>query len=278
MPDWIEADRLHVPPTRAAATAAPPRRPHPGWLAVSLCCLLAGAAMSTRALHGIDLWLMRGLNHLTGRVPLADHMIHDLTKDTLSTVLMLSLLCTAWSARPLRASRALLVATTFASCACIVLCFVLQAVLPDHLRPLHDPRLAFHPPPSIDPAVFSPGMAFPAEHAALLFALALGITLVWPRLGAAALVLAALTSLARVYLGFVYPSDTIAGAGIGLLLVWSSCTAAPRRLAGRIAGWAELQPGPFAGAAFFICFGIGRLFEDERYIAHGLARALLHHH
>jgi undecaprenyl-diphosphatase len=75
-------------------------------------------------------------------------------------------------------------------------------------------------PPAVDPAVH-PLVAAPANgsmpstHAASAFAAAVAAGLVHPRLRLPLLVLAALISLSRVWLGVHYLSDVLVGAAIG---------------------------------------------------------------
>ncbi len=57
--------------------------------------------------------------------------------------------------------------------------------------------------------------AFPSDHAALFFALAVGLFSWGARAGMAGLALAVLFSTARVAVGFHYPSDMVAGALLG---------------------------------------------------------------
>jgi len=60
--------------------------------------------------------------------------------------------------------------------------------------------------------------AFPSDHAALFFAMAVGL-FAWSRgAGLVGLVAACLLSAARVVVGFHYPSDMVVGAGIGAAL------------------------------------------------------------
>jgi undecaprenyl-diphosphatase len=58
--------------------------------------------------------------------------------------------------------------------------------------------------------------SFPSDHATGAFALAFGVWLYDRTLGACLLVVAALISFARVYVGTHYPGDVIAGALIGI--------------------------------------------------------------
>lgn len=62
----------------------------------------------------------------------------------------------------------------------------------------------------------SPDPSFPSDHATGGFALAFGIWLYDRTLGTVLLVLAAILSFARVYVGTHYPADVVAGALIGM--------------------------------------------------------------
>lgn len=62
--------------------------------------------------------------------------------------------------------------------------------------------------------------SFPANPAAVAFALAMGVWLVNRRASAALFFLAALWSFARVYNGLFYPSDVVVGALIGIAVAY----------------------------------------------------------
>ena len=76
------------------------------------------------------------------------------------------------------------------------------------------PRLEGLPPLGRVPVTQS----FPSGHAATAFAAARAGGAVRPVLGPPLLVAASLMALTRPYLGLHYPSDVLAGAGLGLLL------------------------------------------------------------
>ena len=70
--------------------------------------------------------------------------------------------------------------------------------------------------------------AFPSDHAALFFALAVGL-FAWSRMaGMAGLAVAGLFSVARVMVGFHYPSDMIAGGLLGAALAAGGMAVARR--------------------------------------------------
>ncbi len=76
--------------------------------------------------------------------------------------------------------------------------------------------------PGIQNLITVHGSSFPSGHAGSAFAAAGVMWQTLPRLyGAAALVLAALIGLSRVYLGVHYPSDVLGGMLIGLTIAWS---------------------------------------------------------
>ena len=71
--------------------------------------------------------------------------------------------------------------------------------------------------------------SFPSDHATGAFALAFGIWLYDRTIGTVLLVLAALISFARVYVGTHYPGDVVAGALIGIAVAGALYLARPTR-------------------------------------------------
>ncbi len=61
-------------------------------------------------------------------------------------------------------------------------------------------------------------LSFPSAHATASFASATVVTRIAPELAPAVFGLAALMALTRPYLGMHYPSDIVAGAGLGAVL------------------------------------------------------------
>lgn len=73
--------------------------------------------------------------------------------------------------------------------------------------------------PALSALVAVPGDAsFPSGHATSAFAVAGVVALLHPSLRALVLSLASMIAVSRVYLGVHYPSDVVAGAGLGLAI------------------------------------------------------------
>lgn len=72
--------------------------------------------------------------------------------------------------------------------------------------------------------------SFPSDHATGAFALAFGIWLYDRTIGTVLLVLAALLSFSRVYVGTHYPADVVAGALIGIVVAGAMYLLPTRRL------------------------------------------------
>ncbi len=89
--------------------------------------------------------------------------------------------------------------------------------------------------PELGWAVVDPGRSFPSGHATLAFALAGCLTVRWPRARVVWIGLATLVALSRIGVGMHWPSDLIAGAGIGWGLVVGLAWA-ERRLRSRRCG------------------------------------------
>jgi undecaprenyl-diphosphatase len=111
--------------------------------------------------------------------------------------------------------------------------------------------------------------SFPSDHAALFFALALSLFFVSRRAGIAALCYTFLIiCLPRVYMGFHYPTDILAGALIGLGAA-SLSKIAPFRMAVTrpVMRLLKESPGAFYAGFFIVTFQIAITFDSLRHIA-----------
>jgi len=65
---------------------------------------------------------------------------------------------------------------------------------------------------------FPNGYSFPSSHATLAFALAVVLSYKEPNMAKTFFILAILIAFSRMYLGYHYPGDVLAGAALGLLI------------------------------------------------------------
>lgn len=194
--------------------------------------------------------------------------------DILTGALMVALLYYCWFGSDKMDARARLLLGFGAVLISGVASRLLQISLPLRLRPMHALDSGFHPLPGIDPTLASHWGSFPSDHAALFFALA---AVVWRQsrwLGLLAMASALFGVLPRVYLGLHYLSDAVAGAALGIGLVFMLGRFGPRMLARRVVAWTQRQPGLAYGLAFLMSFEVATLFEDVRQVGRGIPAVL----
>jgi undecaprenyl-diphosphatase len=161
----------------------------------------------------MDYTLYKAVNGLSGDGPV-DHVFRILADD-LPVVLVALVALTflvPWGARRRERRNGAVLATAAAGLALLVNQPIAHAVArarPYLAHPAHAHLLIAR---SADPS-------FPSDHATGAFSLAIGVWVYDRVLGTILLVLAAVLSFARVYVGTHYPGDVAAGALIGAAVV-----------------------------------------------------------
>jgi len=159
----------------------------------------------------------------------------------------------------------------------VVISRIAQRVLPFHPRPLHAGDPFFVLPYGVDPATLSRWNSLPSDHAALFFALALAVWYESKPLGLFAMIWTVIViCIPRIYLGFHYPSDILAGIALGAVIMaaahhWLGRTTLPAR----VLRWEARHHGAFYAIAFLTTYEITILFYDLRQLA-GDSFILLH--
>lgn len=143
---------------------------------------------------------------------------------------------------------------------------VMALTMPFRLRPLHEPTLDLVLPHGMTPTALEGWSSFPSDHAVLFFALSTGLFLVSKRVGLFALLYTmAIICFPRVYLGLHYPSDILAGALVGVLIVFVARTAVVRRLLVQpVLGWHRTVPGLFYPCFFLVSYQVADMFDSTR--------------
>ena len=145
----------------------------------------------------------------------------------------------------------------------IVLARVIAHLMPFRERPLRSPELHMFLPDSFSRSTLHDWSAFPSDHAALFFALATTLFIVWRRAGIIAFFFSGIViCLPRIYLGLHHPTDIIAGAVTGILVAYF---ATRKKVLSIVASPAlqhmDAHPGAFYGMVFFLTYLLATVCE-----------------
>lgn len=141
---------------------------------------------------------------------------------------------------------------------------MVAALLPFRVRPMYDLSLQYHP---LSFQTLSPLLdwsSFPSDHAAFLSALGFGLVRLSRRLTIPiVLYLALWVCLPRMYLGIHYASDIVAGAGIGVAVLWAALKSERIRsiVTRPLLAFMEANPQVFYAAAFLVSFEMAAMFS-----------------
>jgi undecaprenyl-diphosphatase len=180
------------------------------------------------------------------------------------------------SANEILDRRRIIVATVPLAIFGVCLARVLAVVLPFRARPVRTAALHFQIPHGAIPSVLWGWSSFPSDHAVLFVTLAVGLLIASRLLGSIALVYTCVfILLPRVFSGFHWPTDLLAGGAIGVALASMVTIAAFRDFIWRMTNkcW-QISPGIFAAFIFLLSYEIIDLFGTPLT----LAKDLLQHH
>jgi len=189
------------------------------------------------------------------------------SNDLLKGAVLMAMFWWAWVRRDANASehRSVLV---FGMVACIVsVCFarLMTLTLPFRVRPLQNPDLHFQAPYSLDPNTLAGWSSFPSDHMVLYACVAMTIWLVNRRVGAVAMAFAIIcTGLPRIYAGFHYPTDILAGIVIGAgFALLSQIRIVRKAVAGPCLRWMYEHPQSFYACMFLCTFGVAEAYGSS---------------
>jgi undecaprenyl-diphosphatase len=241
-------------------------------LVVALVSLFTSTVIAMFGAGNLDHPVALFLNRFVNRSEFFDRAVGALIgSDLANGVILMAGIWLAWFDAPELEARAKLASGIIATFLAALLSRALQIGLPTHPRPIHDETLPFTHFHTVDTGTVNLWNSFPSDHASLLFAIAMTITLVRPSIGSVAFVWALIIDLGRVYVGIHYPSDIIGGAGLGVASVCLSQYPAVRRSCLAFGRWARERAGVFYAAAFLVTYSIATLFDDVRSVVQGLA-------
>lgn len=162
-------------------------------------------------------------------------------------------------------SREKIIITLYSSIIAIVVGRGLANLLPYRARPILNPEFDFTY--QIDGFSWINRLSsFPSDHAILFFSLATGIYLIskkWGMISYAYVLF--IICFPRIYLGFHYPTDILAGAVIGIFIIWTiSVLKISKRLSKKTIAISIKFPGIFYACFFILSYQIVTLFNASR--------------
>lgn len=192
--------------------------------------------------------------------------------------LILTLFWWAWfhESVPSTNKREVLCFALVSSCFALLLGRALALCIPFRERPLRNAALHFQIPYTVGGDVHS-WNSCPSDHAILFFCLATCLWMISWRLGLAAMIHAVFViSLPRVYVGYHYPTDIVAGAllGTGSALACRS-SGLRRRLSAPAFQWMQTHPASFYAFAFAATFEVAELFQSLLVLQSYIRRAFM---
>jgi undecaprenyl-diphosphatase len=226
-------------------------------------------------MNGFDLGLLHFLNQFAHRSPRFDHLMWALSDlIVFKGLFVVGVFWWLWF-RPGRknaSDREIVVATLAAAVLSVIVGRLLADFLPFRTRPLQTPGLDFVAPYGVIADGVRGWSSFPSDHAMVFFAISTGLWFVSRRLGVAAFIYVLLViALPRMYIGYHYPTDILAGAVIGMVFAWmANQERVRRRISHPAFHWLAHHPPSFYTCFFLFCEELSSLFNPVRNLAHVL--------
>ena len=233
--------------------------------------------------ESFDRGLLAAVNSHARRSQAFDALVWAVSGDyAIQGGVMLAVFCWAWFASPDTPEglerRQTLLSSMIALYVAVILALVVRDSLAFRLRPASDALVGFQMPYLPAGVTLSrETSSFPSGHATVFFALATGLWWVSPRLGSLGLVHAVVIAcLPRVYLGYHFPSDILAGALLSIATV-SLVNAALHRLPAlaQAVTWSHRRPAAFYAALMLMSVEIATEFASVRTVLQMLSSAHL---
>jgi undecaprenyl-diphosphatase len=227
-------------------------------------------------MNAADLFVFNFLNGFAHRSVILDDLVSLLAdQPVFKGALLTSVLWLAWFQPDpdQKRRRELVISTLAATVMTLVLAKAIRHLfLPFRLRPVFDAGSGFRLPYDITTEKLWNWSSFPSDTAAMAFVLAGGLFLIRARWGWLAIFYSLLVvCIPRIYLGYHYPSDIVAGALLGLLCAFIMGRDNIRSpLSRRILVLSEYHPGVFYCAFFLLTYEVAAVFENTRQIIVGV--------
>jgi undecaprenyl-diphosphatase len=220
-------------------------------------------------LYAVDSLVLRAMGSLAEKSLIANKfVIGILPSHSFKLLPIVVCLWLLWFSKSFGArSRLAVVHGVIGMFAAFIFARAMQNLLPERQRPLHAGDPNFVLPLGSDTSVLERWSSFPSDHAVIVFALSTAIWRTSRPLGAACYAWSTFViCFPRMYAGWHYASDVIAGALIGIAIALIVERVLP--IEGRAMPYLAVAEKRFVGlfyAAFFVfSFQLATMFEDVR--------------
>lgn len=245
------------------------------WGAMRETSHLLQAALA--ALARLDLGLFHAINGWCGLSPLDYAAWFAQGDDLIKGGILMAAYWWLWFAPASRYdNRPKIMAALFGALLSLLIARALAWSLPFRIRPMYATGIDYHPPVirgfgGIYGLNMEDWSSFPSDQAAIFFGLAYGLWSISRQLGIWVMIFVAIwVGLVRIYIGFHYPSDVIAGGVIGVVCVYMTGLLVGRTASSKILAFEARLPQVFYACMFFVTFQIAILFRDARKLGRGL--------
>jgi undecaprenyl-diphosphatase len=142
------------------------------------------------------------------------------------------------------------------------------------MRPMQEPTLDFLMPYGEHPPGIIELSSFPSDHAVMFFALATALFFAGRAIGVVAYIWTTVViCLPRIYLGYHYPSDIIAGALVGILIMIPLMRIPlPSIIPSLLTRIQFRHPGLVFAGIFLLTLQMATMFENSRRLLAGAAQ------
>lgn len=220
----------------------------------------------------IDQMITSWFNQFAHIFPKFDHLVYMIAENNLlKGGVIICLFYGIWWDGPkskLQSNRKTLITTLLAAFAAEIVTIILSLTLPYRARPFTGLDVPFSKPYEVGAWWSKSISSFPSDHATLFTVLGLGIFICNKRIGSFAIAYILLfIFLPRLYLGFHYLSDLLAGITIGSIFFLSALKSMQfQQCSKAILEISEKKPAIFYPLLFLISYQLVDLFIETREI------------